>query len=1129
MKFNDNIKKTSEDNFKLLTRYYLRNTVVPFIGSGFSASVCKDKFPQWKAFLLDYATQLNIHQKILDTLENTTIPFRYELAAAILTNHDAAFSEKIQTFFSLDETDVIKPDASVQLLPKLFPQSPVITTNLDTVIETVYRNNGNDIEQILYGSSFSAQQLNRITNNKDHVLLKIHGCVKDKNTIVFSENQYSRLYGPLDTERDYKISSNKKFPAHFKKMASDVRFLFLGCSLNEDRYLELLKQLKNHYKENANYHFAIISAPEDEEEFISRQEYLASCGIAPIWYPSGQHNLIKHYLDKLLEDKSAQISTDNKANNPDNVLDGKKLSSRFIDSIAQKAHDNNTDKNLAKAILIQSDRYNSIKKISTSILTNLCNKIANAQAGINCPLIIKGQPGTGKSTLLSIIYLNLPEPIDCYTTLIDLHCFDQVKDPVADLTNVLIQVDNGVNTHKSSILFIDGFNSYDRMNNQLEKTLMAKINQWKRKKSIHFIFAVGVLDNDQFPPFIRTKTTIPFIAEETIQLAPINTTTAEFSFLVEKVLKTLSIVPARQHSSQKNHDAQNSLLDNIITFCKRITGGIAEYRTIVFVATRYIIYKNEMFDMNSDSGNISKIFKEYFSSFMDDETLLNTADHITKFMLHKEEKPMPWTNSIVFKSPAFRDFFFALSYLNAIKKGQEEKLSLFNCIFTPSINRFIVSLMVQDINEENQIVSKLIARFPMLDIRSQTQITYLLGRVKSSTAKKSAINFLFEKYVQLKKSIAEACRDDDTDTIMLFRSISISLIYLGYKDCEDDFFFLLINNEKIRDVNLKFHIAYYTTNAYKVGEEISFDSEALYASENLENLYNYLYHCIESTDERGRQGINIITIISLAIYQQYQNRNNRKKEGFIALIEKLEKDTSITSPVLKRFIIGIKDHLQENNIYASAISKFYTMKTIQRSGWIQEGREIDKKERVESDADHTWGCCMLAHIFLTDRIDDCAFLSKDDKAKFAQKYDKNKIINLLLVHDLPEIYTGDIPFTQKSVDKKSKEATAMQKIAALDAFSQFNSFQNIASLWNEYEAKSDINAVIAYQIDKLEPLVQLYIYRAALPETQRKSQLDKWTQTAIEQLSTCKIQTSFGSKVLEFLSTYFLGNDFFEF
>ncbi|MDD6628205.1 MAG: SIR2 family protein [Lachnospiraceae bacterium] len=1128
METSDSLQKVSEENFKLLMRYYQRGTVIPFVGSGFSKKVSGDKFPQWTSFLLSYADQLSVKNDVEDTLQNTAILFRYELAASILAKNDAAFSEKIQDFFALDNKDVISSEALVQWLPMLFPQSPIVTTNLDTVLETVYRNAGKPINQTLYGMTLTDQQLNRITANKEHVLLKIHGCVKDKETIVFSENQYSKLYGALRPDRTYGNKSNKMFPAHFTKMAGDVRFLFLGCSLNEDRYLELLKQIKKRYKEDGNYHFAIISAPDNEKEFIHRQEYLASCGIVPIWYPSGQYKEIQEYFKRMLETKGDVTKSDSYIFSK--TLDGRKIASCFIDSLAETAHNNNTDLNLAKAILVQSNEYDSVKKIPSSIVRNLCTEIVNDETA--CPLIVKGQPGTGKSTLLSLLFLNLPEPIDCYTTLIDLHYYgeNRVNNAAYKLTKVLEQISEGINTHKSSILFIDGFNGYDRMNSELEKILMKEIRQWKKKRNVHFVFAVGVLDNNQFPPFIRSREQIPFSASKMIELSPIDITTAEFSFLVEKVLSTLSIIPnQKQVSLKKSNDAKNALMDNVITFCKRITGGIAEFRTVVFTAKQYEIYKDEMFDIGTDIGNVGKIFKEYFLTLMDEETLSCTAEHIAKFMLNRGEKSTPWTNSLVFKSPAFRDFFFAVFYLDSLKSGKEENMAIFNCIFTPSINRFIVALMVQNTDDENKIAGALINNFQKFDVRARNQAAYLLGRVKSPRVKKGARKFLVGQYKELRESLELICQEDDTDRIMLFRSIGISLIYLGNKDYEDDFFSLLINNEKVRDINLKFHIVYYTTDAYKVGDEVKLGETCQFEARHLENLYNMLFRSLDSPDKRGCHGVNIITIISLVIYQQYNNKQVRKKDSFIMLMEELANSTSITSPVLKKYITGIKDHLGEDNIYASIITKFYLMKTIERSGWLQKGREIYKKERVESDADHTWGCCLLAQILLTDRIEDCSFLSQDDRKKYAAEYNKDKVINLLLVHDLPEIYIGDIPVIRQSLDKKEKETVAMQKIAALDAFPCFRSFHKIEQLWNEYEAETDINAGIAYQIDKLEPLVQLYIYRAALPDEQREIQLHEWTKKAMEQLGTCKVQTSFGSNVLEFLSKYLLGKDFFRF
>lgn len=46
-------------------------------------------------------------------------------------------------------------------------------------------------------------------------------------------------------------------------------------------------------------------------------------------------------------------------------------------------------------------------------------------------------------------------------------------------------------------------------------------------------------------------------------------------------------------------------------------------------------------------------------------------------------------------------------------------------------------------------------------------------------------------------------------------------------------------------------------------------------------------------------------------------------------------------------------------------------------------------------------------------------MSDEEKVKYADTYSLDKIIRLLLVHDLPEVYTGDIP--AKKQDKEKKE------------------------------------------------------------------------------------------------------------
>ena len=318
-------------------------------------------------------------------------------------------------------------------------------------------------------------------------------------------------------------------------MTNEVKFLFLGCSLSEDRYLEILKRVKARNKEDANYHFAIISAPKDEREFSKRQKYLASCGIAPIWYDAGHYEQINDYLSRLID--KVQISELAKFENE--RIDERDISLYFVDPIARMAHDNNTDQNLARAILVQSEEYTRSTKTSQSPFTKLFTEINKANQDIHCPLTIRGKPGTGKSTLLSLLFLNIPKPLGRYSALIDLHRYDETRPdsssvPVPDLEQVLQRIEKEIKSHDSSVLFIDGINGYARMNIDREKALLKKLEQWKLRRNVQFVFAIGELDNNQFPPLIRTSSPIPFVANHTIELAPIDATTADFRFLVDK-------------------------------------------------------------------------------------------------------------------------------------------------------------------------------------------------------------------------------------------------------------------------------------------------------------------------------------------------------------------------------------------------------------------------------------------------------------------------------------------------------------------------------------------------------------------------------------------------------------------
>jgi 5'-deoxynucleotidase YfbR-like HD superfamily hydrolase len=114
---------------------------------------------------------------------------------------------------------------------------------------------------------------------------------------------------------------------------------------------------------------------------------------------------------------------------------------------------------------------------------------------------------------------------------------------------------------------------------------------------------------------------------------------------------------------------------------------------------------------------------------------------------------------------------------------------------------------------------------------------------------------------------------------------------------------------------------------------------------------------------------------------------------------------------------------------------------------------------------------------------DPAFLTKNaitnpmpDKWNKDSKYDKKQIIDMLLIHDLSEAITGDI-IGKKETDRKNEEEI-YKEIELLDTYDGFAKLNYIAKLWGDFEREENLNSKIAKEIDKLDNLIQLWIYAA---------------------------------------------------
>ena len=125
------------------------------------------------------------------------------------------------------------------------------------------------------------------------------------------------------------------------------------------------------------------------------------------------------------------------------------------------------------------------------------------------------------------------------------------------------------------------------------------------------------------------------------------------------------------------------------------------------------------------------------------------------------------------------------------------------------------------------------------------------------------------------------------------------------------------------------------------------------------------------------------------------------------------------------------------------------LKDLKRSGWVMNNVNLP-----ESDADHSFGVALLALMFAPKSLD------------------KQRCIELALIHDLPEIYAGDIT-PHDNVSKEDKDK--LEREGALRVSKELN-LANLVDLVAEYNDDKTPEARFVRLLDKLETLMTAKYY-----------------------------------------------------
>ena len=134
------------------------------------------------------------------------------------------------------------------------------------------------------------------------------------------------------------------------------------------------------------------------------------------------------------------------------------------------------------------------------------------------------------------------------------------------------------------------------------------------------------------------------------------------------------------------------------------------------------------------------------------------------------------------------------------------------------------------------------------------------------------------------------------------------------------------------------------------------------------------------------------------------------------------------------------------------------LKTIPRMGWRVRGVTDG-----ESVAEHSYAVALIC-MLIADRLE--------------VEIDREKLLKIALLHDLPEHMLGDIhaPAT-RILGEDVKEAAELRIMERL--FSGIDDGADYVSLWKEFAERSSVEGKLVRAVDKLEMFTQAYQYECA--------------------------------------------------
>lgn len=504
-------------------------------------------------------------------------------------------------------------------------------------------------------------------------------------------------------------------------------------------------------------------------------------------------------------------------------------------------------------------------------------------------------------------------------------------------------------------------------------------------------------------------------------------------------------------------------------------------------------------------------FVEQRRSFENPELILNEAA-AAAFQSDQADSrsdvPKGLAGQLVDLHPRVRDYLAAQHVIDEMLKLSRKDTSphnVLNHVYQYRINRLCKELIAGKPRLQEQLIAAIrkVLESESAPNLARAHACYLAGRVDNREVRDEALTLLrnYKKKLADVKVVkgrkVRSRREKDRVTLLVMRTVSISLAYLGDPNAGSQYVLQLLSDSRQDRLNRGFHLDYYGDQEFsRTATNLVSDDAGRPCPRTFDQLRNRLL----SDRDNPIYEIELQTLCSLAQHRHRAGTLERTDAEMVrGVIDYALRKKRTTTSELRSYIRMVEDDLAvEPFQIARVYDTFHRVKIVPRSGWRARGLL-----HGETVADHMYSAYLLGLLFLPDTWNGPGYPG----------YSKLVILQMLLCHDLAEAVIGDLLPHQKTPNTDRQEARVYEKLSMSGTYEGLARTQ-IGRAWQEFRGRQSTNAKIAHELDKLENLVQLWVYRIMGSEIPG---YDEWESNLRDEIISDP-----GTQILKHLEDYYL-------